>query len=718
MAVAGELVIKTKTDNSNFTKGIKEMEKDIETYRKGLEKLENQRKKLFESKVDVDDSLKQYYELIDSIMEESDKFEKIYKSAGDTEGLERVSRARESYIAKYDEEYKEQLQKLYEIENALSKNEKEQEKFKQQIIQTSDVLEKQKGIQLMQQQMEESNKSLSKIIKKVIRWAGYIIGIRSAYAGVRKIISIVGKENEKVAGQFRTLGNALSNALATLFTPIAEKLVKLFANIMMYVNYIYYRLTGKNLFNFAKAFEDANKSSSGIAKNMSKITTGFDEMNVVQDNSSGASGGTQSFDNPFEGWENFQPPGWLKTIGDIIKGLANIVQKYWKGIVVALIVGGIALMVTKFIKFIKGIKDIKSVSDGLKGVSVNFTGFFDALGKGIEAIAILGGFALVIQAITDMITAFAQSGLSVNEILGLMATIVGSLITLITTLTVATQFIQTPTAMGGLLVLTGSIVSLLLIMKATLPTILEAVGTFIQDVGPTLNTVLETIGQNIEDIIYALGTVLPPIIEKIGDVFDKVFNGIDGIIKTVGDTIVKIMTISRDVITKVLDKILEFINKLGPAVNNLVDNIILAVTKVINFIVSGVEYLINTVVVDGLNSIIRIVTGGALGELFADWFGFEMPRISHIEIARFVPRLAKGGIVNNPGRGVMMGSYIAGEKGPEAVIPLDDDTLDRLGLAFARHTQINTTVPVYVGNRQIAREIRRINAEDNFAFNV
>lgn len=82
-----------------------------------------------------------------------------------------------------------------------------------------------------------------------------------------------------------------------------------------------------------------------------------------------------------------------------------------------------------------------------------------------------------------------------------------------------------------------------------------------------------------------------------------------------------------------------------------------------------------------------------------------------------LPRLARGGIVNNPGPGVMMGNYIAGEKGPEAVLPLTDEVLDRLGEAIARHQNINATIPVYVGNRQIARELRKINAEDDFAYN-
>ena len=735
MFADGKVVIETEMDTSGVDKSSKEIEKRLEKLQNEYQKLEKQRDNLFKKKSDIDKELNQYYELMDSLVEVNDKFEEIYKKAGDQEGLKRVEESRKIFASRYEAEYGQALPKLYEIENQLDQNKKRQEEIKQEIIKTTQEAQNFKNNLNISKNVEDIKKnindigdeldknvgnSIQKIGKKTLRWIGYIFGIRSAYAGVRKMISIVGKENENIANQMKGLGAVLSNGLAKLFAPLVQNIINLMAKLMMYIDYIYYRLTDKHLFDFSKVFSSAEDSSSGIAKNMKKITAGFDEMNVLEDTSSGAvgGGGSQSFDNPFEGWENFEPPGWLKTIGDVIKGIADIVQKYWKGIVVALIVGGIALMITKFVKFIKGLKDVKSASKGLKGISADFTGFFDSLGKGIEAIAILGGLALVLQSVSDLITTFAESGLTVNEVLGLMATIIGSIVVLITALTVGANALQSPLAMAGLLLLVESIAIQLLVLKETLPTILDAIGKFIVEIGPTLNMILETIGQNIEDIIYALGTVLPPIIEELGNTFDKIFNGIDKIIQTVGKTIVKIMDTAKNSITTVLDKILEFINKLGPAVNRLVDNIIKAVTKVINFIVSGVEYLINTVIIDGLNGIIKIMTGGSLGEAFADWFGFDLPRINHIEIARFVPRLAKGGIVNNPGHGVMMGSYIAGERGPEAVIPLDDDTLDRLGLAFARHTQINATVPVYVGNRQIAREIRKINAEDDFAFNV
>ena len=48
-----------------------------------------------------------------------------------------------------------------------------------------------------------------------------------------------------------------------------------------------------------------------------------------------------------------------------------------------------------------------------------------------------------------------------------------------------------------------------------------------------------------------------------------------------------------------------------------------------------------------------------------------MPGIRLGKLQTFrLPRLARGGIVNNPGPGVMMGNYVAGERGAEAILPL------------------------------------------------
>lgn len=122
-------------------------------------------------------------------------------------------------------------------------------------------------------------------------------------------------------------------------------------------------------------------------------------------------------------------------------------------------------------------------------------------------------------------------------------------------------------------------------------------------------------------------------------------------------------------------------------------------------------------IISGLNTLIR----GANRIKFnvPDWvpgiggkqFGFNIPQI---------PKLAKGTILNAPGRGVPVagGTALAGEAGREAYLPLSDtQLLEELGSTIGKYINLNATIPIYVGNRQIAREIKRINAESDFAFN-
>ena len=83
-----------------------------------------------------------------------------------------------------------------------------------------------------------------------------------------------------------------------------------------------------------------------------------------------------------------------------------------------------------------------------------------------------------------------------------------------------------------------------------------------------------------------------------------------------------------------------------------------------------------------------------------------------------LPKLAVGGIINQPGRGMPYHGAYVGERGAEAVVPLtDSQQMALLGETIGKYVNINATVPVYVGNRLVARELKRINAEDDFAYN-
>ena len=85
-----------------------------------------------------------------------------------------------------------------------------------------------------------------------------------------------------------------------------------------------------------------------------------------------------------------------------------------------------------------------------------------------------------------------------------------------------------------------------------------------------------------------------------------------------------------------------------------------------------------------------------------------------------LPRLASGAIANHPGRGIPTfdGGAKWAEAGAEAYLPLtDEQIMSTLGQSIGKHVTINATIPVYAYNRQVDRQMRRIQAEDAFASN-
>lgn len=102
---------------------------------------------------------------------------------------------------------------------------------------------------------------------------------------------------------------------------------------------------------------------------------------------------------------------------------------------------------------------------------------------------------------------------------------------------------------------------------------------------------------------------------------------------------------------------------------------------------------------------------GSIGSKIKDFFGFAKGGI-------VVPRLASGGIINNPGRGVPLGSAIGGERGAEGVIPLtDSQQMMLLGEAIGRYITINANITNTMNGRVISRELQKVQNENNFAFN-
>ena len=134
---------------------------------------------------------------------------------------------------------------------------------------------------------------------------------------------------------------------------------------------------------------------------------------------------------------------------------------------------------------------------------------------------------------------------------------------------------------------------------------------------------------------------------------------------------------------------------LGKGIANIFIGIINACISGINAVVSPIRALV-------------VAVGKVVGK---NW------TMDNIKIPT-IPRLASGAIVNNPGVGVNMGSYIAGERGREGVIPLDNpNTMSELGQEIGRYCNINNIVDVNVDGRRLNRVIQQSDNNRRFASN-
>ena len=792
------LKIKTKLDNSGIDKDITELENKIN-------KIQTDNLGLDKEATGLQEEISQYEKLCN----EADEYkEKIKQLEAERKTLT-LGGLRSTNVPQYNllttnidsmkqkyaqatSELDKQAPKIDKVYAKLNKIKVKQTENNAKIQQYKEKIESIK-VDKVSAELRKTNLHTNNIIKKVGQWALAVLGVRSAYNTIQKAIGILSQYNKQLSTDI----SYIQYALAKILEPIIIGFVNIIYKLLAYVNYLAQAWFNVNLFAgaSAKSFVNAKNGLSGAtkqAKELNKATQGFDEMNIVPDNSSandnaGVTAPTMDLSNI----NNIEIPEWLVKFKEfcqpVIDFFNSIIEKYGpvKGGIIA-IVGALAgLFILKGI-----ISLIKNLGKTAGGISADFTGFLNSLGRATEIIAVLGGLAIIITSITGLIDTFSQSGMTLGETAGLLGIVLGELagtfillagaMQLLTpswqsiagtivifgglalVLVTVTNLIDTfsksgmtlsdviglmatilisivalmgavallgPAMTAGLLpfvVVIAGISALLIVMAATLPIILDACAKFMNDTAPVIIALIITINECLNNTIKTLGEVLPPIINSIGSLFNSIFNGISNVVTSVGNTVSKIVTsmgnavvsifdaIRRiiqqvgDTITQVAISIIWFINALGPAINNFVDNTIIAITKLVNFVVSAVEYLVNTAL-GGLNGVISTINKVP---------GVNFPRINSVYIPRFRPRLATGGIVNMPGKGVDIGGAIAGEAGREGVLPLTNpQAMAELGREIGKWISVNNVVNNYMDGRVIQRNIVKNKKEMAFATN-
>ena len=189
--------------------------------------------------------------------------------------------------------------------------------------------------------------------------------------------------------------------------------------------------------------------------------------------------------------------------------------------------------------------------------------------------------------------------------------------------------------------------------------------------------------------------------DGIKSIFSDVASFFSNVFSAAWDGIKNAFSGAKRFFSNILDSITTAFKSFGSKAGQVVSS---AFKTAINGALTLVESILNTPIkaINGLLDIINKVPG---------------INISKINTIKF-PRLASGGIVNNPGKGVMMGNYIAGEAGREGILPLSDpNAMAQLGKEIGKWITVNNTSNTYLDGRLIQRNQAKVREELSFATN-
>lgn len=209
------------------------------------------------------------------------------------------------------------------------------------------------------------------------------------------------------------------------------------------------------------------------------------------------------------------------------------------------------------------------------------------------------------------------------------------------------------------------------------------------DIKVGFETLINWISTNVMDWLYehfgwlglTIGGIFQSMIETVMHLFDGLFTGI----KQIFDGILLI-----------------FKGNFKQGFISIAKGIVNVVIGVLNGLISGLNAIISPI-----RSLI-VAVGKVMGKSWT---------MDNIKIPT-IPKLAVGGIVNMPGRGIMYGGANIGERGAEGVIPLtNSQMMAQLGEAIGRYVTINANITNTMNGRVISRELQKVNNNSDFAFN-
>lgn len=662
----GEITIGTRLDTDKFDRQISDLEKKMQK--------EEDKKITLGAKIEVQEQ--ELERAIQKTDELADAYQKL-KQLQDTIASGKATPEQFTMAQDIQNTYGNMTQLETSFLRALNKQDEiniktEQMKAKYQEIndKVSEYKQKIENVKI-QKQVSDVDKlkdsfnsvgsSIQKSITNVAKLALGIFGIRSAFMFLRRASSDLASYDKQYAANIEYIRYALTQMIA----PVLQWIVNLAAKLLGYINAIMQGWFGINLFSrgSAKNFQKMKKATSGASKAVKEIKkdlAGFDEINKLTDQSGTGTkaGGTPDFDlSAMQG----DPPAWLQWIIDN------------RDLILSILAG---------------------IAAGLLAIKLGASGI-QALGIGV----MVAGIVYTIQSLLKYLKDPSWENFG-KVIQGIGIAIVG----------LGILIGNVPLIVAGAIVL----------IVGTIIKYWEEIKAFLQKGIDWLKNKSDWVHKMFGDTIGNIYDTFVTNLQLILNWFDMTFNNIkqilDGIIQFVKGVFTGDWKQAWEGVKKIFGGIWDWIKNTFFTVMNIawntvmnfadtVGNVIAGIFKtIVNAVLNEIERVLNSPIraINNLLDVINAVPGINLGKL---------PTFN-------LPRLAVGGIVNMPNKGTLVGGAITGESGREGVIPLtDQQAMAELGAEIGRNVVVNLTNITKVGNRQIAREIKQINAEQEFAFN-
>lgn len=495
--------------------------------------------------------------------------------------------------------------------------------------------------------------SIKRGIKTMARYTLAMFGIRGAFTAVSQVARSYIADNEALESSI----NGIRGAFGELLGPAIEKVINLIKIAMSYVFAFVKALTGVDYvarWN-AKALNKQTSATKELAK-AQRQSAGFDEQNKLNDTSSGggASGGVSGgLELPTISEETL---GKIQTFTDKLKEVWGWLVENKEELLAMAAAVAIAFAINGIINWIGAMGGIAGVVSKILPMLTSLLGTLKLIG-GVALIG--GGVFLIVDAFKDI----KENGLNWENILKLLA--------------------------GAIMVIVGAC----LLFNATLlanPITWVVVGIM------ALIAAIVLCVTYWDEIKAAVEKFVQKAVEKINEFGNKFRDGIKEKVDKVVEYFEGLKDKIGNAIQKIKDKLTEKFGDVGTKLGNIIEG---AIKGIVNKVFEKIETRIN--------KFIRMING-AIGIINAIP-GVNIKTIQEVSL----PRLAKGGIVSNIGKGVPL---VAGEAGREAILPLENNT-EWMDILVDKINGGNTTIPIYLDGKMIAKYMIDLQKRRAFATN-